>query len=74
MQMPTRNRIPYFGLAPIAGMILAIVCTASAAQDKPDSAAVDRFVLTKVRVLPKPGTAALCRDERISGGLLTELT
>ena len=40
-------------------LIFLVFTAASAAQDKPGTEAVDRFVLTKVRLLPKPGTAGL---------------
>ncbi len=37
------------------------------AQDKSAAATADRFVLTKVRVLPKPGTARMLKGARITG-------
>ncbi|MGA2618930.1 MAG: chitobiase/beta-hexosaminidase C-terminal domain-containing protein [Thermoguttaceae bacterium] len=48
-------------------LIFLVFTAASAAQDKPGTEAVDRFVLTKVRLLPKPGTAGLLAGVRITG-------
>jgi hypothetical protein len=51
-------------LLPLA--MLAFV-TPSYAQDKPGDAPVDRFVLAKVRLLPKPGQAKLLAGATIRG-------
>lgn len=48
-------------------LLLVVLCGPSLAQDKPGDAVVDRFVLAKVRLLPKPGTAAQLVGARITG-------
>ncbi len=50
-------------------LALTFVCGAapSSAQDKAADAPESRFVLTKVRVLPKPGAAGLLAGARITG-------
>ena len=45
----------------------AALCTAAYAQDKPAAPPADRFVLTKVRLLPKPGTANRLAGARVTG-------
>jgi len=49
-------------------LLLALALVASSrAQDKPLDAPADRFVLTKVRLLPKPGQAGLLAGATIKG-------
>ncbi len=67
MKMPIPNRNRCLGLACVASLMLAALCAPSAAQEKPGGAAVDRFLLTKVRLLPKPGTADRLAGARITG-------
>ncbi len=47
-------------------MLLAFT-TPSHGRDRPAGAAVDRFVLTKIRLLPKPGAGGLLAGARITG-------
>ena len=51
---------------PLSVMLLAFAIT-TVAQDSPAVAPGDRFVLTKVRLLPKPGAAGLLTGARITG-------
>ena len=48
-------------------LILVALCAAAYAQDKPAAPPADRFVLTKVRLLPKPGTADRLAGARVTG-------
>ncbi len=48
-------------------LILLASSTLSPGQEKPADAAVGRFVLIKVRLLPKPGTAGMLKGARITG-------
>ena len=50
-------------------LTLAVCATALAATDSPPTAAPNRFVLTKVRLLPKPGTGEALVGARVTGSL-----
>jgi len=58
-----RMRTP---IAAVALLVFMFACTARA-EEKTGAAAADRFVLTKVRLLPKPGQAGLLAGATIRG-------
>ena len=48
-------------------LMLSVLSTLTLAQGKPAGTDVDQFVLSKVRILPKPGASALLAGGRITG-------